>query len=155
MLDVAEVFRVVSIKGPSSCGDQQSCYQRYVRGVTSSRTDCNKILCDVHGMHLCKRDAEEDKVTCDSRIVASVWHRDQSTSRIPSLALNKHEYVGIVEEILKLDYQSHIVVVLVCSWIFATLDSSNPKIVRNKYGFVLGNFNSCIPLSQHLFCFPL
>jgi hypothetical protein len=52
-----------------------------------------------HGMHLQIWGAEEDKVTCDSRVAAAVWERKRSRD-VNSVELDTLEYVGWMEEII-------------------------------------------------------
>ena len=70
-----------------------------------------------HGMHLRIREAEQDKVTCDSGITATVSERRRSRASEEVDEIDTSEYVGWVEEILELNYRSHCCVVLVCSFI--------------------------------------
>jgi hypothetical protein len=96
----------------------------------------------VNGMHLRIRTAEEEKVTCDSAIASAVWKRSRSVGADDGGTLDKMEYVGWVEEILELNYRSHCVIVLLCSWVSAKLDDPNSKVLRDRYGFSLANLHS-------------
>jgi hypothetical protein len=107
-----------------------------------------------HGMHFRVRDAEDDKVTCDSGVASSVWHQERESGATTATTLTGASYVDWVEEILELNYKSHCVVVLVYSWISGDLERPNPKVVKDKYGFTLGNFQRTIPLGKDSFAFP-
>jgi hypothetical protein len=75
----------------------------------------------VNGMHLRIRTAEEEKVTCDSAIAAAVRKRRRGTDNYEGGIFDKMEYVGWVEEILELNYRSHYIIVLICSWVSTNL----------------------------------
>ena len=107
-----------------------------------------------HGMHLRIRTAEEEKVTCDSAVAAAVLRRNRGRSSGRGGQLQKQKYVGWVEEIMELDYRNHYYVVLVCSWILGTLTGQNPKVIRDDYGFTLGNFRNTMALGPDSFAFP-
>jgi hypothetical protein len=100
----------------------------------------------VYGMHLRIQSAEDDKVTCDSGVAATVWRRSRGQRRNTSSRLESAEFVGWVQEILKLDYRNHCCIVLVCSWIPGDITGQNAKVVRDKYGFTIGNFMRTMPL---------
>jgi hypothetical protein len=106
-----------------------------------------------HGMHFHIRDVEEEKITCDSVIAASVWRRTRRDFK-ESREMETVQYVGWIQEILELDYRSHCCIVLLCSWVSATLQASNPKVVRDKYGFVLANLQSPMRPGPNSFAFP-
>jgi hypothetical protein len=104
------------------------------------------------GMHL--RIRELDKVTFDSGVAAAVWERIRSTDTNAMDKVDSAEYVGSVEEILELNYCSHCCVVLLCSWIPGTQGIRNAKVERDRYGFLLENFNSTMPVGPKSFAFP-
>jgi hypothetical protein len=64
------------------------------------------------------------------------------------------KYVGWIEEILELDYKSHCCIVLLCSWIPAKVVPANMKMVKDKYGFAIGNFDRTMPPGPDSFTFP-
>jgi hypothetical protein len=104
-------------------------------------------------MHLRIRTAEEEKITCDSAVVAAVWKRSRSTDAHPSGTLDKMEYVGWLEEILELNYRTYCV--LLYSWVSAKVDDVNSKVHRDRYGFALANMESANSESgPHTFAFP-
>lgn len=70
-----------------------------------------------HGMHLQIKSVEEEKVTIDSRVVATMWHRNRGKAVNKVGHLETVNYIGWIEEILELDYRSQCCIVLVCSWI--------------------------------------
>jgi hypothetical protein len=108
-----------------------------------------------NGMHLRIRTAEEEKITCDSAVASAVWKRSRSTDTNAGGQLDKMEYVGWVEEILELNYRTHCVIVLLCSWVSANLEDANAKVLRDKYGFLLANmqFANSEP-GPNAFAFP-
>jgi hypothetical protein len=108
-----------------------------------------------HGIHFKIRQAEEEKVTSDSGVVAAIWERRRSREFNSGNELDTAEYVGWVEEILELNYRSHCCIVLVCSWIPYILESRNAKVERNRYGFTLGNFHTTKPIGPNSFAFPI
>ena len=91
------------------------------------------------GMHFRIKDAEEDKVTCDSAVVASVSKKITRRESVNLGKIETVEYVGWIQEILELNYRSHCCIVLLCSWVPARIEASNPKIIRDRYGFALAN----------------
>jgi len=107
-----------------------------------------------HGMHLRVQSAEEDKITCDSGIAASVFRYSKGTSSNDLGHWQSEEYVGWIQEILELDYRSHCCIVLVCSWVPAKLGASNANVVHDKYGFVVANFSNPLVLGPNSFAFP-
>jgi hypothetical protein len=42
----------------------------------------------------------------------------------------------------------------VCAWIPGRTIGLNPKVVRDRYGFTVGNFSQTMPLGPELFAFP-
>ena len=107
-----------------------------------------------HGMHLRIREAEAKKITCDSGVAAAVWERRRSRNVDSLDEVFTAEYVGWVEEIIELNYQSHCCVVLLNSWIPGSQDNRNSKVERDRYGFVVGNFSRPLPLGPKSFVFP-
>jgi hypothetical protein len=107
-----------------------------------------------NGMHFRIKDAEEEKFTCDSAIASAVWRRRRTGESAMSGEIESVEYVGWIEEILELDYRTHCCIVLVCSWIPTTLQESNPKLFRDKYGFAVANFINTSKVGAHCFAFP-
>lgn len=81
-----------------------------------------------HGMHFQIRSAEEEKVTYDNAIASAMW-RKKSRREFQNLGeIEAKEYVGWIEEILELNYCSHCCIVLIYSWVPATLDLTNNKV---------------------------
>jgi hypothetical protein len=108
----------------------------------------------VHGMHLRIRDAEEDKLTCKSRVAAAVWECKRSRDSDTVDNVDSVEYVGWVEEILELNYRSHCCIVVIYSWILGALGIRNAKVEKDKYGFLLENFIRTMPVGMKSFAFP-
>ena len=108
----------------------------------------------VHGMHLRIRGAEEDKVTCNSGVAAAVWERRRSRNVDCEDDLFTSEYVGWVEEIIELDYRNHCCVVFLCSWIPGSQLIPNAKVERDRYKFLVGNFNRPMHVGPKSFAFP-
>jgi hypothetical protein len=106
------------------------------------------------GMHLRVRSAEEEKVTCDSGIAASVSRGTSGRSRGNPACFQAHEYIGWIEEIVELDYRSHCCAVLVCSWVRATPEVEGGCVTRDRFGFTLGNFSNPLPLGAQSSVFP-
>jgi hypothetical protein len=106
-----------------------------------------------HGMHLRIRSAEEEKVTYDSGVAAAVLRRSRGRAGARSGEVEKTEYVGWIEEIMELNYRNHCCIVLVCAWIPGQTTGLNPKVVRDRYGFTLGNFSQIMPLGPESFAF--
>ena len=107
-----------------------------------------------HGMHLRIREAEQDKVTSDSGVAAAVSERRRRRDNEVVDEIDTAEYVGWIEEILELNYRSHCCVVLVCSFIPGVQGVRNSKVERDRYGFLLGNFISTMPIGPKSFAFP-
>jgi hypothetical protein len=107
-----------------------------------------------HGMHFRIQDAEEEKVTCDSAIASSVWKRKTGRNLLHSREMEAVQYVGWIEEILEFNYGSHCCIVLLCSWVPAKVQPTNPKVIRDRYGFVLTNLQSPLKPGANSFAFP-
>jgi hypothetical protein len=56
---------------------------------------------------------------------------------------------------LELNYWSNCSIVLIYSWIPTDLDETNSKVVKDKYGFALGNFQTTLSLERISFVFPI
>lgn len=106
-----------------------------------------------HGMHLRVQSAEEEKVTSDSGVAASVLCMNNGRLSNNEGKWQTVEYVGWIQEIIELDYRSHCCVVLVCSWIPAKLGASNANVIRDRYGFTVANFANILPLGPNSFAF--
>jgi hypothetical protein len=107
-----------------------------------------------HGMHFRMRDAEEEKVTCESAVASVVWGKKSVREFQDLEEIEMKVYVGWIQEILELNYLSHCCIVLVCSWVPATIDPTNNKVVCDKYGFSLANLHSTSTPSPTSFAFP-
>jgi hypothetical protein len=108
----------------------------------------------VYGMHLRIWEAEEDKVTCVSGVAVAVWEYKRSRDYEAMDNLDSAENVGWVEEILELNYRSPCCIVVLCSWIPGTLGIRNAKEEKDRYSFLLGNFNIAIHVGPKSFVFP-
>jgi hypothetical protein len=106
------------------------------------------------GMHLRVRSAEEEKVTCDSGIASVVLRAWRGTGSENPCHFQATEYIGWIEEIVELEYWSHCCVVLVCSWVRAYPEQEGAAVIRDRYGFTLGNFQNTMPLGIESFAFP-
>jgi hypothetical protein len=95
-----------------------------------------------NGMHLRIQTTEEDKITCDSALASTVWKRSTGSDSDARERLDKMEYVGWIEEILELNYRSHCVILLMCSWVSTKLDDANSKMRRDRYDFAMANMQS-------------
>jgi hypothetical protein len=107
-----------------------------------------------HGMNMRIKSAEEEKVTCDSGVTSAVWRRSRGHAGTRSGYLETAEYVGWIKEILEVDYRNHCCIVLVCSWIPGTLKEPTAKVMRDDYGFEVGNFIWTMLLGADSFAFP-
>jgi hypothetical protein len=107
-----------------------------------------------HGMHFRIKDAEEEKLICDSAIVASVSKRKTGRESLNAGEMETVEYVGWIHEIIELNYRSHCCIVLLCSWVPARMEASNSKVVRDRYGFAMVNLQSPMTLGPNSFAFP-
>ena len=65
------------------------------------------------------------------------------------------EYVGWIEEILELEYESVQVLVFLCNWVQAISKGLGATMKHDDYGFTLVNFNRLIPISAQSFVFPI
>ena len=91
-----------------------------------------------HGMHFHIRDAKEEKITCDSAIVASIWKSRIRRYFKESREMEMVHYVGWIHKILELDYRNHYYIVLLCSWVPATLQASNFKSSAQQIWLCIG-----------------
>jgi hypothetical protein len=92
------------------------------------------------GLHLRARLVEEEKVTCDNGITSFVFRAIRGRRVENGCHFEATEYIGWIEEIVELNYRSHCCVVLVCSWVQAYPAREGASIIRDRYGFTLGNF---------------
>jgi hypothetical protein len=107
-----------------------------------------------YGMYLRIWEAEEDKVTCDIGVAAAVWECKRSKDYEAMDNLDSAENVGWMEEILELNYQSPCYIIVLCSWIPGALGIRNAKVEKDRYSFLLGNFNIAIHVGPKSFVFP-
>jgi hypothetical protein len=90
-----------------------------------------------HGMHLRIRSAKEEKSMCDSAIAVTFLQPQRGTEDDENPTLVPVEYIGLVEEILKLNYIGHCVIILLCSWVKAKTEGPHVTEKRDDYGFTL------------------
>ena len=107
-----------------------------------------------HGMYSRIKLAEDDKVPCDSGVVAIIWRRNRGRRVDRAWELENREFVRWIKEILKLDYRNHYYIVFICSWIPTNMSGPNAKVVCDDYRFILGNFSQTMPLGPDSFIFP-
>jgi len=79
-------------------------------------------------------------------------HIKAKESKINSCKL---EYVGWVEEILKLNYGILKIVVLFCNWVKENYNEMNTTTKRDEHMFTLISFSSVILIMNQSFVFPL
>ena len=65
------------------------------------------------------------------------------------------EYIGLVEEIIAVDYGKFELYVFYCSWVQANIVGARATIKRDDYGFTLIKFNQEIPYLIDSFAFPM
>jgi hypothetical protein len=83
-----------------------------------------------HGMHLRIKSTEVEKVTCDSGVASTVTRQSRARVVNKTVQFKTAEYVG-------------------------NLSRPHPKVVRDEYGFVVGNFVCTVmPLGPNSFAFP-
>lgn len=91
-----------------------------------------------HGMYSRIKLAEDDKVPCHSGVVAIIWRRNRGRRVDRAWELENREFVRWIKEILKLDYRNHYYIVLLCSWVPATLQASNFKSSAQQIWLCIG-----------------
>ena len=106
------------------------------------------------GNHFKVRSDEKEKVTYNSGIASNILKACRRRgSRNPGL-FETTKYIGWIEEILELEYQSHCCIVLVCSWVHAYPQREACNVICDRYGFTVGNFQNTMPLGAESFAFP-
>jgi hypothetical protein len=92
-----------------------------------------------YGMHLRYKGIEVHRNTFDIGVTTSFDHIHKLSVDDPNLEVQREEYLGWIEEILKPNYKKHCVVVLAFNWVKARYSGLNPTIVWDKYGFISVN----------------
>ncbi|KAL3698153.1 hypothetical protein R1sor_012229 [Riccia sorocarpa] len=84
--------------------------------------------------------------------VASTFEQDTSGGPRKTAV----SYVGVLEEILSLDYGSldHPVILFKCKWVVADWTSSRPSMKLDRQGFLLVNFSRVLSPSEDPYVFP-
>lgn len=93
-------------------------------------------------------------VTFDSG-VAQIF-AEESTGRgvDGNPVMNQLQYVGVVREILQLQYGAVTPVVFICEWVRASLTGRNRTMKKDEYGFLLVDFDRMLPPGDEPFTFP-
>ena len=93
-------------------------------------------------------------VTYDSGI-ASTFHAN-ITGQSSQSATSPFSYVGILVDILRLDYgpTSMPIVLMKGKWVRADWDSHRPSMKRDAYGFLLVDTKRTLPMTSEPFIFP-
>jgi hypothetical protein len=113
----------------------------------ATRFTCMKAF----GNHFCVEDETSSRLQTYNSSVASVFHVPTEDAR--DVAVN---YVGVVKDILKLDYGLvHTPVILLrCEWVRGHDNRGNPTYIRDKAGFLFVNFRHKMPKLAEPFIFP-
>jgi hypothetical protein len=106
------------------------------------------------GMNFRMHSAKEEKVTCDSGIASALLRACLGRGSENQGHFEPAGYIRWIEEILELEYQSHYCVVLVCAWVRAYPEREGASVIRDRYGFTLGNFENTMSLGTESFAFP-
>jgi hypothetical protein len=103
------------------------------------------------GNHFCVDDDTSRRLQTYNSGVASVFHVPIEDAR--DVAVN---YVGIVKDILKLNYRSvHTPVILLrCEWVRGHDNRGNSTYIRDEAGFLFVNFQHKMPKLAEPFIFP-
>jgi hypothetical protein len=103
------------------------------------------------GNHFCVEDETSSRLQTYDSGIASVFHVPIEDAR--DVAVN---YVGVVKDILKLDYRPvHTLVILLhCEWVRGHDNRGNPTYIRDKAGFLFVNFRHKMPKLVEPFIFP-
>ena len=107
-----------------------------------------------HGMHLRMRSTKKEKITCDSRIACAVLRNYRGRGYKNQSKFEVAEYIGWIEEIVKLEYCNHCCIILVCSWVRAYPEQGGTFVIHDRYGFILENFQNSMSLGTESFAFP-
>jgi hypothetical protein len=94
-------------------------------------------------------------ITINFGIVLTFEQKCCSNSSDWCLVLASLEYVGWIEEFLKLNYGRFQIVVLLYNWVVVNYKGSMATVKWDEYGFTLVNFDWLIPLSAQSFAFPM
>jgi hypothetical protein len=107
------------------------------------------------GNHIRVANVETHLKTCDSGDTATFRRPCRAGLRDPNPVVADVEYVDNVQEIVELNYSGLCVVVLMCSWIKANYTGQEAMVKMDKWGFILANFESIIPLGPESFVLPM
>jgi hypothetical protein len=108
------------------------------------------------GNHFRVISSERTLRTCNSGVAATFRQVCRNNTRDANQVQADVEYVGHIEEILELNYRRHCLVVLVCDFVKANYRGDNATIKRDKWGFMLANYESRYgPVCRDSFAFPM
>jgi hypothetical protein len=109
-----------------------------------------------YGMHIKVRTEKADKSTCNNAMEATFMQPCRGIQDSVYLDFVPMEYVGWVEEIITLNYSSHCVIVLVCSWVREITEGPYSTIKRDEFGFTLRKLllREC-SIGPQSFAFPI
>ena len=108
-----------------------------------------------YGNHFRVRSAKLNLSTTDCGVATTFEQECQSGPNDRNRIRAAVEYVGWIEEILELEYESVQVLVFLCNWVQAISNGPGATMKRDDYGFTLVNFNRLIPISAQSFVFPI
>lgn len=107
------------------------------------------------GTHLRVQSVEDHLKTCDSGVAATFRRPWRSGVRDRNHVVADVEYVGCLHEIVELNYGGLCVIVLLCGWLKAISEGNNATMKKDKWGFMLANFQRLVPFGPEAFAFPM
>lgn len=110
---------------------------------------------NAYGNHYRVKTSELSLTTCDSGVAAIFKRPWRSGIHDENPVQAAVEYVGNLQEIVELDYNSHCVIILVCEWVKANYAGTNATVRKDRMGFTMANFNRMIPYGKESFAFPI
>jgi hypothetical protein len=104
-----------------------------------------------YGNHFRVHDESSSRMQTYDSGVASIF--DVPTEDARGVSVN---YVGVLKDILKLDYGPlrNLVILFRCKWIKRDDNRGNPTYIRDEAGFLLVNFRHRLPNMSKPFIFP-
>ncbi len=92
--------------------------------------------------------------TYDSRVVGEFEHTPCVSMAIRNPIIIWVSYVGECKEILELDYGVTKVLVLLCSWVWATTSGIQVGTKKDDFGFTFIHFGRLLLVREQPFCLP-
>ncbi len=93
-------------------------------------------------------------MTYDYRVACIFRQTSHTSTRDHNMVMVNLNYIGVLKEILVVDYSSLLLVLFKCSWI-PTNTQGNVTIHQDEHGFWVVNFVCLLPPIVELYVFPI